>query len=794
MTAPDDGRFGPDSLVGKRVSRPNVRRLIHGRGRYTDDISVPNVLHVAFVRSPYGHAAIKAIDSEAAKDMPGVVRIVTGAEVAEVCQPMVSIAAHRPGHRSAPQNVMAVDHACFQGEPVVAVVAQSRAEAEDAAEMVMIEFEELPAVIDMEAALEPGSPAIHAELGDNLAFQHIIDTGDAAAALEAATHVVEHSFVFGRHTGVTLEGRAILAEWDPVEERLTVHQSHQSPYQMQDVYSRHLGIDEHRVRVITPDIGGGFGLKINVHGDEVAVAAIAKLMGRAVKFTADRLESFAADCQTRDHRCWAKMGVDADGRITSMDFDNILSCGPYTAYIRFGLAEGMMAISCAGAPYTLTDYHARTRVAYVNKGIVGMFRGVGVPVGAAVTEVLVDQAAAKVGIDPVEFRRRNYHPQESFPLTTVSGYAMRRLSLDRCLDSCVKLMNYDALRAEQKEMRERNVWRGIGVANFVEAAAYGPVYYGPSGARVSTQDGCTVKLEPSGVVRCLTSVTDQGQGTLTSIAQIVADQLGVGMKDIDVISGDSATTPYGGGAWASRGMAMGGEAALQAGKALKANILDLASSILQTTPDKLTLKDGEIRDVATGEARMGLAELAKVGYFRQDTLPAGTQPELMVTRHHVPNTPYYVGCGVQGAHVEVDIDTGFIKLLGWWVADDCGRVINPLMVDEQIRGGVIQGIGNTLFEHLIYDDNGQIQNATLADYLLPMASEMPDISIAHIETPLPETELGANGIGESGTIGAIATLWCAVNDALRPLGAQVTEQPFTPAHVLDVIEKARAGN
>ncbi len=791
MTAPDDGRFGPDSLVGKRVARPNVRRLIHGRGRYTDDIAVPGMLHVAFVRSPYGHAAIRRIDTAEASAMAGVVRVVTGTEVSKVCAPMVSIAAHRPGHRSAPQNVMAVDHACFQGEPVVAVVARSRAEAEDGAEAVIVEWEELPAVIDMEDALAPGAPAIHAELGDNLAFQHVIDNGKAEAALANAAFVVEHDFVFGRHTAVTLEGRAILAEWDPVEERLTVHQSHQSPYQMQDVYSRHLGIPEHRVRVITPDIGGGFGLKINVHGDEVAVAAIAKMMARPVKFTADRLESFAADCQTRDHRATARMGVTEDGRIVAMDFDNILSCGPYTAYIRFGLAEGMMAIMCAGAPYALTDYHARTRVAYVNKGIVGMFRGVGVPVGAAVTEVLVDQAAAKAGIDPVEFRRRNFHAQDAFPLTTVSGYIMKRLSLDRCLEACTRIMDYEGLRAAQKSARETGVWRGVGVAAFVEAAAYGPVYYGPSGARVSTQDGCTVKLEPSGVVRCMTSVTDQGQGTLTAIAQIVADQLGLEMKDIDVLSGDSATTPYGGGAWASRGMAMGGEAALQAGKALKANVLDLAATILQTTPDKLTLRGGEIRDAATGEARMGLAELARVGYFRQDTLPPGTQPELMVTRHHVPSTPYYVGCGVQGAHVEVDIETGFIKILGWWVADDCGRVINPLMVDEQIRGGVIQGIGNTLYEHLVYDDAGQIQNATLADYLLPMAGEMPDIAISHVETPLPETELGANGIGESGTIGAIATLWCAVNDALRPLGAQVTEQPFTPEHVLDVIGKAR---
>ena len=790
MSGSGNGAFGPDSLVGKRVTRPNVRRLIHGRGRYTDDISVPHMLHVAFVRSPYGHARILGVDAAAALASDGVVRIVTGADLADICQPMHAVAAHRPGHKSAIQHVLAVDRACFQGEPVVAVVAASRAAAEDAAELVMIEWEELPVVTDMEAALSSASPVIHPDLGDNLCFQHEIKNGDAGTALDDAAHVVEHRFEFGRHTAVTLEGRAIIAEWDPVEERLTVHQSHQSPFQMQDVYCRHLGIPEHRVRVITPDIGGGFGLKINVHGEELAVAAIAKLLARPVKFTADRLESFAADCQTRDHVVDARMGVDADGRLVAMDMENVLSVGPYTAYIRFGLAEGMMAIMSAGAPYSLTDYRGRTRVAYVNKGIVGMFRGVGVPIGCAVTELMVDRAAAAAGLDPVAFRRRNFHAEEDYPLTTIGGYEARHMSMRECLDACVDLMDYTALREEQARLRGEGVVRGIGVAAFVEGAAFGPGYYGPSGARVSTQDGCTVKLEPSGVVRCLTSITDQGQGTLTAIAQVVADQLGLGMDDIDVVAGDSAVTPYGGGAWASRGMTIGGEAALQAGRALKERILDLAGSILQAAPESLALAGGEIRDAATGEARMDLGELARVAYFRQDTLPPGIQPELVVTRHHVPPVNYYIANGVQGAHVEVDVETGFIRILGWWVADDCGRVVNPLLVDEQLRGGIIQGIGNSLYEHLVYDEYGQIQNATLADYLLPMASEMPDIRIAHVETPTGVTELGANGIGESGTIGAIAALWCAVNDALRPLGVQVSRQPFTPEHLLEVLGTA----
>lgn len=780
-----------DRLIGRSVTRANARRLLHGRGRYTDDIVLPRTLHVAFVRSPYAHARIVSIDAEAARARPGVERVVTGREVAEICAPMVSIAAHRPGHRSAAQNVMAVDTAYWQGEPVAAVVAETRAAAEDAAELVEVEWEPLTPVVDMAAALEPESPVIHPSLGDNLAFQHTITAGDPDAAFAQAEIVVEHEFEFGRHTAVSLEPRVLLADYDPVDGALTVYQSHQSPYQMQDVYSRHLGIPEHKVRVICPDVGGGFGLKINVHGEDVAVVAIARMLGRPVKYCADRVESFGADCHTRDHRGVAKMAVTRDGRIVALDFDNLLSIGPFTAYIRFGIAEGMMAITSAGAPYRFGDYRGRTRVAYVNKGIVGMYRGVGIPIGCAVTEQMVDFAAHAVGVDPLEFRRRNFLPDDAYPCRSPGGTMLTRLSLHESLDKVAAMMGYDALRAEQEALRRDGVYRGIGVATFVEPTAYGPGYYGPSEARVSTQDGCTLKLEPSGKLRCLTSVTDQGQGTLTAIAQIVADRLGVAVDDIDLISGDSAVTPYGGGAWASRGTAMGGEAALDAADALKANILDLAASVLQTEAARLTIAESEIRDLESGTPRMSLAEVAKIGYFRQDTLPADVQPELMATRHHVPNqAAYYCANGAISAHVELDPETGFIRLLELWVVDDCGRVINPMLVDEQIRGGVVQGIGAALMEHCVYDDEGQLLNATLADYLVPMAADLPDIHVAHVETPTEMTRLGAKGVGEAGTIGAIAALWCAVNDALRPLGARVTRQPFTPKHVLEAIRAA----
>ncbi len=781
-------------VIGKSIPRREIRRLAHGGGRYTDDFTMARMLHVAFVRSPHAHARIRNIDVAAAAALDGVVRVFTGADIAEVCTPLVAVAANRAGHKSAPQHVMAIGTAFWQGEPVAAVVAESRAVAEDAAELVAIDFEPLAAVVDMDAALAPESPVIHASLGDNLAFGHVIEVGEGTRAFDGAAVVVAHEFEFGRQTAVTLEPRTVIADYDAADASLTVHQSHQSPFQMQDIYSRHLGIDEHKVRVICPDVGGGFGLKINVHGDEVATVAIGRIMGRPVKFTADRLESFTADIHCRDHRVSARLAVTADGDIEALAIDDRSAIGPFTAYVRFGIAEGMMAITNAGAPYKIANYRGEMKAAYVNKGIVGVYRGVGVPIACVVTEQLIDFAAHAIDMDPVAFRRRNYLDEDSFPCTTVGGIPVARLSLRRCLDRLVEIMDYDGLRAEQSRLEADGVHRGVGVATFIEATAYGPGYYGPTEARVSTQEGATVKLEPSGKVRCLTSLTDQGQGTLTGVVQIVADRLGLGVDDVDVFGGDSAMTPYGGGAWASRGISMGGEAALIAADALKDNILAIAGPILQADPATLALAGGHVVNRDDRAPRMSLAEVARIGHFRQDLLPAGLQPELAVTRSHVNNhSMFYVANGVQGCHVELDPETGMIRLLGHWVADDCGRVINPLIVDEQLRGGIVQGIGAALYEHCQYDETGQMLNATLADYLVPMAAEMPDIGTAHVETPEESTTLGAKGVGEAGTIGAIAAVWLAVNDALRPLGARIGAQPFTPARVLKALETAQRG-
>ncbi len=789
------GILDGDTAIGKRVPRESAKRLVAGRGRYVGDISLPRMLHLAFLRSPYAHAIIGDIDISAAAAVPGVTHVITGRQVAEVCAPLMGVAHHRPGHRSAPQHVMAVEKTCWQGEPVVAVLAESRAIAEDAAELIEVDWQDLPAVVDAADALSPDAPVLHAEMGDNLAFQFDVDTGDADAAFAAAHTVVEHDFRFDSQTPLTLEPRGLIADFDPSTGGITVHHSGQSPFQMQDILSENLGIPEHRVRVICPDVGGGFGLKVNVYGDEIAVAAISKIVGRPVRFLADRLESFVSDIHARDHVVTARMAVDADGAITAMEMDDLAALGAYGMARRFSVAEGMMAVTMMGAPYRFENYRARTRNVYVNKPLVGVYRGVGMPFACVAQEVLADKAAAALDMDPVAFRRQNYRRLDELPYTSPGGAKVDTASFAACLDKLTAAMDYDHLRAEQAELCGQGVWRGIGIATFIEQTAYGPPYYGPSLARISVQDGCTVKLEPSGKVRCITSITDQGQGTWTGIAQVVASSLGIPVDDVEIHAGDSATTPFGGGAWASRGMAIGGEAALKASLALRANILALAGAITQADPAKLALRAGEVVNMETGMASISLAEVGRVGYFRQDTLPGDFDVELTVTHNHAHNHQlYYTANGVQGAYVEVDIETGFIRLLGHWAVDDCGRIINPLMVDEQVRGGVVQGLGAALFEQCLYSEDGQLQNGTMADYLAPMAAEMPDIVVEHVETPEASTRLGAKGVGEAGTIGAIGVMWSAVNDALRPLGASIHHQPFTPERVLDALDRANAGS
>jgi aerobic carbon-monoxide dehydrogenase large subunit len=597
--------------------------------------------------------------------------------------------------------------------------------------------------------------------------------------------VIEDTFEFARHTGVCPETRAILADFNPGDGALTVHHSSQVPHMMKEVILRHFALGETQVRVICGDVGGSYGIKIHVYPDEMATIALSLMLKRPVKFVADRLESFVSDIHAREHRVRGRIALDKVGNILAFEIDDVTGIGPFSTYPRSSAVEGNQVVNLVGSWYRVPNYRARLRIAFQTKPPTSQYRAVGHPIACAVTEGLVDQAALALALDPAELRRRNLIADDAYPHTSPAGLVFERLSHQRCLARMLELMRYDALRREQADLQARAIHRGIGLASFVEITNPGPAFYGVGGAPISAQDGASLRLDPGGTVTCAVSVTEQGQGSETMVAQIAATMLGLPIERVRVVTGDTERTPYGGGTWASRGTGIAGEAVLQGAKALRANILVLAGSILQSAPQALDLRQGWVVDAATGAQRIRLDEVGRTAYFRGDTLPPDVQPELMASRHYMPRDfPFAYTNGIQASYVEVDTETGFVRLIRHWVVEDCGTVINPLLVEEQIRGGVVQGLGAALFEQCIYDEAGQLQNGTLADYLVPMAAEMPDIEIAHVSTPTASSELGAKGVGEAGTAGAPAAVMNAINDALAPFGAKVTAQPFTPARIL----------
>lgn len=777
----------PNSYIGRAVPRPNLGRLTQGRASYVSDLQLPRMVHAAFLRSPHAHAEIVSIDTAAARALPGVVAVLTGPEMEALCSPWVGTLTHLVGLKSAPQHPLAIGRVRWQGEAVVMVVAHSRAVAEDALELIYVDYATLPALVDVEHALDPATPLMHPELGTNLAWERRIDAGQVDAALAAADEVIEAEFRFARHTGVTLEARSLVADWNEGDGRLTIYQGTQAPHMMQNLFALHLGLAEHQVRVVCKDVGGSFGIKIHVYGDEMATAAVSRHLRRPVKFVADRLESFTADIHARGHVVQGRIGVMRDGTITAFTIDDLTGIGPYSAYPRTSAVEANQVLNLMGGQYACPNYRAHGRVVFQNKAMMSQYRAVGHPIATTVTEGLVDLAARRIGMDPVEIRRRNLIADDAYPCASASGLKFEALSHHASLDKLLAMIDLPALRAEQAEARERGVYRGLGLASFIEITNPGPGFYGVGGARISAQDGATVRLDSAGHVTVQASVTEQGQGTEAILTQIVAEAFGVVPGIVRVQLGDTDVTPYGGGTWASRGAGIGGEAAWQAGRALREQVLSLAATILQADALALDIRDGAVVDL-DGRERLTVAELARIAYFRPDTLPPGVQAELIATRHFVPREyPFAFTNGIQASWLEVDIETGFITLLKHWVVEDCGTILNPMLVDEQIRGGVVQGLGAALFEECRYDEHGQMQNATMADYLVPMAGEMPDITVAHVTTPTRDGALGAKGAGEAGTAGAAACVLNAVNDALAPLGVVLTQVPLTPDVVLGAL-------
>ncbi len=780
----------PNSYVGKTVPRPNAKRLVEGRGSFVDNINLPRMVHLAFHRSPYAHAKIVSIDTDDARAVAGVVGVYTMDDLKDIMTPWVGTLSHLKGIKSAEQWPLANGKVFWQGEPIVAVAATSRAIAEDASDQVFVEYEELIPVTDMTTALDPETPVIHPELGDNLCFHRVVDSGDVDGAFKEAATVVEETFHFNRHTGVPMESRAIVCDFNPSDRELTLHMSVQCPHMSKNLYAKHLGLDEDKVRVICKDVGGSFGIKIHTYSDEMAAGGIAVKLGRPVKFVADRLESFVTDIHARDHIIKARAAFTAKGELLAIDMDDITGIGPYSVYPRTSGIELNQVVNLTGGPYKHKNYRVDGKAVFQNKNLMCQYRGVGHPIAISVGEHLMDLGARKLGIDPVDLRRNSFIPEDAYPYTSPSGAIYEKQSHHQCLDKLVEIINYGGLRAEQEQLRGKNVYRGIGFASLVEVTNPGPAFYGVGGARIASQDGCTIRLDPTGGLTAITGVTEQGQGTETIIAQVAATAVGVPIENVRVLTGDTEVVPYGGGTWASRGAGIGGEAALQAGKALKRNILDLSATILQAKAEELDVVNGSVVNATNGTERLSLSELGRIAYFRGDTLPQDAQPELVATRHYTQRGyPFVFTNAAHACHLEVDTDTGLVKLLKYWVVEDCGTVINPKLVAEQTRGGVVQGLGAALYEECLYSPEGQMLNGSMADYLVPMAAEMPDIVVDHIETPTETSELGAKGVGEAGTAGAPAAVMSAINDALSPFNVTLAHMPFTPEKILKGLGK-----
>lgn len=781
----DDQRY-----IGVSVPRGGIERLTQGLGQYVDDIELPRMAHVVFWRNPVAHMRIISINAEFARAMPGVLLVVDGKDLARVCKPWVATLSHLAGMKSAPQYALAVDRACWQGEPVVAVVAETRAEAEDALGYLQVEWEELPVTADMDTALSPLTPVIHPELGDNLCFTRSLDAGNVDEAFSQADVVAEINFEFGRHTGVTLEPRSQIAHWNPADQRLTVYHSCQAPHMLLDLYGRQFDLPGSAIRVLCKDVGGSFGVKVHAYPDDFATVATSILLGRPVKFVADRLESFTTDIHARHHNVKARIAVNRDGEILGFEMNDVTGVGPYSMFPRTSAIEGNQVVNLVGGPYKHKHYRAHLNVVFLNKTPTCQYRGVGHPIACAVTEALVDLAAQKIGMDPLLIRELNVIPDDAYPTTGASGIKLESLSHQASLIKLRELMNYDALRIEQATLRKQGIFRGLGFATVIELTNPSAAFYGVGGARIASQDGATVRLDPEGNITVLVGVGEQGQGTEGIYRQIAADAVGVDIAKVKIITGDTDVTPYGGGTWASRGAGIGGEAVLLAGHALRASILRVASVILKREEAGMAVHRDSIIDAHSRAELLSLAELGRIAYFRSDTLPPDFTPELMVTRHYAQRDyPFIFTNGVQASYVEIDLETGFVKLLKHWAIEDCGRVLNPMLVDEQMRGAIVQGIGGALLEECLYDENGLMVNASMADYLVPMSSEMPDIEVAHIQTPTATSKLGAKGAGEAGTAGAPAAVMNAINDALSPFDAHVHSQPITPQKVLRALGK-----
>ena len=792
--------------VGQRVKRTEDPRLIKGLAHYVDDIKLPDILHVAFVRSLYAHARISSVDASEALKAPGVVAVFTGKDVAEKIGP-VPCASALPDLKVPDYRVLATDKALFVGHPIAAVVAADKYAARDAVDLISVEYEELPAVVDVEAAAKGGT-VIHEKFGDNVAYKLTSGEGDIEAALKSADRVVSQRMVHQRLAPIAMETRGVLARYFPGEEELTIWSSTQIPHLLRTQLALMIGIPENKLRVITPEVGGGFGSKLNVYAEEALLGWISMQLGKPAKWIETRRENFQSTIHGRAQVGTVEIGCKSDGTITGLRYNVFADLGAYHQLLTPAIPT-LTGLMLSGA-YKIPAIQMNVTGVFTNKMATDAYRGAGRPEATYVVERAMDLLANELKMDPVEVRRKNFPKSDEFPFHTATGLDYDSGNYEAALDKALDLSGYQKLRAEQKQARANGKLIGIGMSSYVEICALGPSQAMPAGG----WESATVRIEPTGKVTIMTGASPHGQGQETSFAQIAADELGVDLNDVTVIHGDTAIVQYGIGTFGSRATAVGGTAVLVAIQKLKEKAAKIAAHMLQADSSRLTFEGGRYslqaataagvsapvvpvgqapagalpQPATEGKSSLTIQEIALAAHVAKE-IPPDTEPGLSATYFFEPKN-FTFPFGTHICVVEIDKETGETKFLKYVAVDDCGKVINPMLVDGQVHGGIVQSIGQALYEEVVYDEQGQLVTGELMDYALPKASQLPWFETDRTETPSPVNPLGVKGVGEAGTIGATPAIVNAIVDALSPYGVKHVDMPVRPEAVWKLISKA----
>jgi aerobic carbon-monoxide dehydrogenase large subunit len=782
---PQPGTAAPKAL-GARVLRREDARLVTGRGRYVSDVALPGLLEAAFVRSTRAHALVHGVDVAAATGAPGVVAVIVAADLDGIA---TALRARNgtPGYSECDMPILARDKVRLAGEAVALVVADSRYRAEDAAQLVHVDYEDLPPVMSIEDALAEGAPAIHDEVPDNLFNRFETATDGLDTVFAGADEIVEIEIRQQRYCAVPMEARVAIASYDPSTAELTAWLSSQIPHIARTGLAKHLDMPENKVRVIAPDMGGGFGSKVVLYPEDVAIAAASKLLRRPLKWVSDRSEDLHATTHGREQIHRLRAAASSEGRILAVSSELYAANGAYAPWPYSASLDSGQASENVTGPYDIPAYGRKVRAVVTNKAPMGPYRGVGRVIACLGMERAMDDLADRLGLDPLEVRRRNL--VREFPHTTAVGLRFESGDYVRMLDMLEDAIGWKELRAENERLRGEGVYRGLGVALAVEQSAYGPRALAARKLELTLgYDSAAIRVEPDGRVRVAVGLHNHGQGHETTIAQIAASELGIAADDIEVVWGDTDRVPYGLGTWASRGTVCCGGATILASRDIKAKVLRLASEMLEASAGDLELENGQITVRGTPSRGVSFREVARRAAFEPDLLPDGEEPGLEVTRRFVPPDPGTFASSAHAAHVELDPDTGAVTVLRYVVAEDCGTVVNPMIVEGQVHGGVAQGIGGALYEHLVYDGAGNLITGSFMDYLIPTACELPDVDITHLESPSPFVPGGFKGMGEGGAVNSPATIVSAVNDALRPFGVIANHTPITPDWVMAALQ------